>query len=227
MIRYKNLVIIGTSHISIDSVKKVEKVIVQEKPEIVALELDPQRYQALLQKSTSRPSIKDIKQIGIKGFLFNLAGAYIEKKLGELVNTPPGSEMKKAIASARIVNADLAFIDQDIRLTLKRLSKRITWKEKYFFVTDLIKGMIIGKKININLKKVPSKKTVKWLTQKIKKRYPSIYQTLITERDEIMAKKLKYLMGTNKRIVAVVGIGHEEGIIKFIKATNNIKLEGI
>ena len=221
MISYKNLIIIGTSHISIESVKKVEKLILGRKPEIVALELDPSRYHALLSKAPhAKPSLKDIREVGIKGSLFNLIGGYIEKKLGKLVNTPPGSEMKKAIESARAVKSDIVLIDQDIRVTLKKLSKSITWKEKWSFVADLIKFGIFKQKTTIkklDLRKVPNKKIVNWLTKNLKERYPNIHKILITERDHVMAKNLVEIMKTNKSIIAVVGLGHEEGTIKYIK----------
>lgn len=218
MRRYKNLVIIGTSHIAIESVREVERVVQSEKPQIVAIELDRIRFAALISPKKRKLSWKDIRQIGFKGFIFNVVGAWVEKKLGEMVGTPPGSDMLKAIQTAKEVKADIALIDQDIRITLKRLTKSITWKEKFQFLYDILKGLILRKPVvKFDLRKVPSEKVIKKLLGKVKKDYPSFYKTLIEERNLVMSKSLYNLMLLNKSIVAIVGAGHEEDIIQLIK----------
>ena len=99
--RFKNLVLVGTSHIARESVNEVEEVIRNESPDVVALELDKQRMYGLLNKNKSRPSIRNIRRIGVKGFLFSLVGAWIERKLGEKVGVSPGSEMLAAYKLAK------------------------------------------------------------------------------------------------------------------------------
>ena len=218
MERYKNLILIGTSHIAIESVKLVEKVILKETPDIVALELDKHRFFALVSGKKRRLKLKDIKKLGLKGFLINLFGAWIEKKLGELVGTPPGSDMLKAAQTAREIGADIALIDQNIMITLNRLNKAITWKEKFRFIADIMKGFIFRKPIvKFDLRKVPSETIIRKLTKKMKDDYPSFYKVLIEERNEVMSKNLYNLVSTNKNIIAVVGAGHKKEIIRLIK----------
>ena len=84
MERYKNLYLLGTSHIAIQSIKEVSATIKQLKPEIVALELDPRRLKALFDKE-HKLKISDIKYLGAKAFLINYIAAGIEKKLGKPV----------------------------------------------------------------------------------------------------------------------------------------------
>ena len=169
---------------------------------------------------------KDIRQIGVKGFLFNLFGAWVEDKLGKMVGIKPGSDMKKAIECARKVDARLALVDQDIAITLKRLSKEITWKEKWCFVKEFFQGLILRKRgvIDFDLTKVPSDKVIQTLTKKLKRNYPSLYKVLIVERNKYMAKALYKLMSLEpkNKIVAVVGAGHEDDLIKLIKNENKI-----
>ncbi|MFH0936131.1 MAG: TraB/GumN family protein [Candidatus Woesearchaeota archaeon] len=219
MYTYKNLNIIGTSHIAIQSVKEVEQIILELKPNIVALELDPKRFQSLIYKKQRKLKLKDIQKVGFKGFLFNVLGAWIENKLGKAVGVLPGSEMKKAVETAYKVKADLALIDQDIEITLKKLSKNLTWKEKFRFLSDILKSLFIKNKIQFDLKKVPDEKTINILTSQVKKRYPSFYKVLIKDRNFFMAKALYNLMSKNpnKTIVAVVGAGHEKDLISIIK----------
>src|SRR3989338_8468375 len=175
MIYYKNLIIIGTSHISIESVKEVEDVISEKKPEIVALELDRPRFRALIYGG-KKAGLKDIFSIGIKGYIFSLIGAYAEKKLGSIVDVSPGSEMKRAAEVAKENGCRIALIDQSINVTLKRFSKEITWKEKFRFLFDLIKGIFKKEKISFDLNKVPNNEIIKKMLDHVRKRYPSVYR---------------------------------------------------
>jgi len=220
MISYKNLTIIGTSHIAIESIREVQTTILNTKPEIIALELDQNRLNALMSNKKEKLRLAHIKALGVKGFLFNLIGAWIEKKLGQIVKVKPGSEMKIAAELAIQLKSKIALIDQDVRITLKKLSKSITLKEKFNFLADIFKAVILRKQeIKIDLRKVPSQKVIKTLLSKVKKRYPSVYRVLIKERNEIMAKNLYTLISTNKesKILAIVGAGHEEELINLIK----------
>jgi pheromone shutdown-related protein TraB len=216
---YKNLTIIGTSHIAKQSLEDVEKAIEQDKPDIIALELDRKRFYSLFKKQ-GKIKIYDIKRIGFKGFIFSLIGAWAEKKLGKIVGVSPGSEMKKAVRLAKKHNIKIALIDQDIELTLKKFSRSITWKEKWNFFVDILKAIFIRKKIiEFDLTKVPSRKIIKKLIRKVKERYPNVHRVLIEERNHIMADNIKKLMESNpgKKILTIIGAGHEEEILKLIK----------
>jgi len=222
--RYKNLTLIGTSHIARQSIKEVREAIESNNPDIVAVELDAKRLYAMQQKTTSRLSVFDIGRIGLQGYLFTLIGGYVQKKLGNIVNVKPGSDMMAAINTAKKIKADIALIDQDIEITLKRFSKALSWKEKWRFVVDIFNGIFFKKrelkKIGLDsfdLSTVPANEVIKKMIGHVKKRYPNIHRVLIKERNQVMAKKLFKLMRTKKKIVAVVGAGHEEDMLKIIK----------
>lgn len=220
IMKYNNLTIIGTSHIAKQSLDEVEKAIEEEKPGIIALELDEKRLYALMSSKKEKISFYNIFKVGFKGFLFSLIGAWAEKKLGEYVGVMPGSEMKSAVRLARKSKAKIALIDQDIEVTLKRLSKSLTWREKWNFIADVFKAIVLRKKeVEFDLRTVPSKKLINKLMDKVKKRYPNIYNVLVKERNDVMAKKLIRLMKSKEgeRILAIVGAGHEEEIVKLIK----------
>jgi len=218
--KYKNLTIIGTSHIAKQSLEEVKSVVEKEKPDIIALELDRKRLYALMSKKKQKASVRNIGRVGIKGFIFSLIGAWAEKKLGEVVGVSPGDEMKIAIRLAKKNKIKVALIDQDIEITLRRFSKALSWREKWNFFVDLFKAFILRKKeIEFDLSKVPDGKIIKKLIKKVKKRYPSIYKVLVEERNIIMANNLGKLMENNKdkNIVAIVGAGHEKEMIELIK----------
>lgn len=215
---YKNLTIIGTSHISPKSVEQVKNTIKEIKPEIIAIELDKKRYYALTTKTNNKINLSYIKKIGLKGFLFALIGKWAEKKLGQVTGISPGTEMLTAINLAKQTNTPLSFIDQDIDITLKKLSKAITWKEKFNFIADIFKAIILRKQeIKFDITKVPEEKIIKQLIDKVKIRYPSIYKVLIQQRNVVISKNLFDLMLSNKKILAIIGAGHQTNVLELIK----------
>ncbi len=219
MIEYKNIIIIGTSHISPESIKEVKKIIEETKPNYVAVELDKGRLLGLMGKK-NKVGIKDMFKLGLGGTLFVLFGSWLEEKLGKLVGTKPGDEMKIAVREAAKVKAKIILIDQEINITVKRLFKFLTLREKLRFCLDLIKGFLgFGEKMKFDLRKVPEKELIEKIILHVKERYPNVYKVLIEERNEIMAKRLIKFMEKNpsEKIVAVVGAGHEEGMVKIIK----------
>lgn len=224
MIEYKNLTLIGTSHISPESINEVRDCIKKIQPQFVAIELDKGRFDSLMQKSQSgRLTLGAFKKLGVKGVIFSTFGAWIEHKLGKMVGTKPGNEMKGAVIEGAKIKARIILIDQEISITLKRLFKNLTWTEKIRFVLDLLKGVFgIGEKVHIDLKKVPGDELIEKLILSVKDRYPSIYQVLIEERNVFMARRLHNLIikYPEAKIVAVVGAGHQKGIIEELQKVN-------
>src|SRR3989344_1091225 len=141
-----NLNIIGTSHIAKQSIEEIKKAVEEFQPQIIAVELDAQRATALMQEQKSKISWRDIQKIGVKGYAFVKIGHYIQQKLGKSVGISPGSEMKTALEIAHKNNLQAALIDQPINVTLKNFSKELTWKEKWRFFSDMIKGLLFPKR---------------------------------------------------------------------------------
>ena len=223
--KYKNIVFLGTSHIAKESYDQVKVQVQNNKPDIITLELDMKRFQALLHGHKRSHSLKSIRTIGLKGYIFQFIGAWAEKKLGELTGFSPGSEMKHAIKLAKKNKISLALIDQDIEITLKKLSKHLSWKEKFNFVIDILKALITRKReFEFDLQKVPEEKIIKKLLNKVKTRYPNVYKVLISDRNKFMFKALKKLseQHPNKKILAIIGAGHLDGISKMLKSHSDV-----
>lgn len=223
---FRNLVIVGTSHIAQQSVEEVKRVILETSPGVVALELDRTRFLSLMSEKKRKIRLSDLPKVGLKGYLFAMVGAYIQKKLGQIVKMEPGAEMRAAIKLARKEKIKLALIDQPIEITLKRFSQEITWKERFRLVGDIFRSLVFKKKElkkygleNFDLTKVPEEKLVQKLITKLKERYPSIHKVLVKERNEVIAKNLVKLIKLNEeiKIVAVVGAGHEKELVGLIK----------
>ena len=223
--RYLNLTLIGTSHIAKQSVNEVRTAITDE-TDIVAVELDPRRLHALMHNVKNKLSLSDITRVGLTGFLFAAIGAWAQKKLGKVVNISPGADMLAAVKEAKRKNKQVFLIDQDIAVTLNRLSMTITWKEKLRFPYDIIKAVLFRKSEmerlglkDLDLSKVPPKDLIKKLTDELRQKYPNVHKVLVAERNTIMAKKISALMQQypDKKIVAVIGAGHEEEMLDLIR----------
>lgn len=218
MLKYKNLIVIGTSHIAESSLNEIESVFQKVNPDLVAVELDSNRLYAMLSDKKPNYSPSMIRSLGLKGYLFAIIGSFIQQKLGDVVGIKPGSDMLSAVRLAQKGNKKLALIDQDIQITISRLSKAIGWKERVHFVVDLFSAPF-AKKLKIDLRKVPEKELIKKLLKIMKKRYPGLYKVLVEERNRLMALKLRALMDNypNIKIMAIVGAGHEDDLLALIK----------
>ena len=200
------------------------------KPDILALELDSSRLVALTSRKKQSTDIFSLMRVGFNGFIFMILGRWAQKVLGKMVGVKPGSEMLAAIKIAKRQKLPIALIDQDIGITLSRFSKALTVKEKLRILKDLISGAIFRrdelKKLGIpslDLHKVPDEHVINKLMGVVRERYPNIYKVLVEERNVFMAKNLVNIMESNpdKRILAVVGAGHEKEIIKLVRLYNN------
>ena len=213
--------IIGTSHIAQQSINEIKKAFSELKPEIVGVELDQERAQVLLSGIKTRVSLIDISQIGIKGYLFAKIGQIVQQKLGQSIGISPGTEMKTALELAKKEGVKIALIDQPIKITLRNFSKELTWKEKFRFLGDLIGGLLFPKRTlrrsgleNFDLSKVPEGKIITLMIKQLKDRYPSIYKTLVADRNKYMVKQIVKILRDNpdKKLLVVVGAGHKEGM---------------
>ena len=125
----KEIILIGTAHVSRESVLLVEAVIADEKPETVCIELCSSRYQALRQKDRWRDMdiIKVIKDKKAFLLLSNLLLASFQKRIARKMDVQPGAEMLKAVECADAVGAEICLADRDIRTTLSRAWHSMGW----------------------------------------------------------------------------------------------------
>lgn len=221
--------LLGTSHISQQSINQIKHAIEHLSPTLIAVELDQARAKSLLSGQKNKVSTSLIPLIGLKGYLFAKLGQIVQQKLGASVGISPGEEMKTAILEAQRLNLKVALIDQPIQTTLKNFSKTLTWREKGRFLADAVKGLIAPKRQikkfgleGLDLTKVPPAHLIEKLMAPLKIRYPSIYKTLVHDRNKYMAKNLKKIQVAHPDavILAVVGAGHIKGMHELLLREN-------
>lgn len=194
--------VFGTSHVSQESIDLVEDKIEEIDPEVVALELDMMRLQALL-------SDKDQRTTG--GPLFIRAIRYFQKHIGKKTGVMPGSEMLHAYRIAEEDERDVALIDQDIRVTVQNL-KDVSFWEKLKAGAQLVVGMLLPGSFEIP-KDIPEKDLIDQLLFEIEFKFPEMYDVLVEDRNKHMIESLKMLEDENEGdIVAFVGAAHQKAI---------------
>lgn len=226
-----SLEIVGTAHISDKSIDKVRETIYEKKPEIVAIELDLGRYQGLLdeERGIKREQKFDLKQLlkssNLTVTIVSLILSHAQKQMGEEVGVKPGSEMLEAAHIAQEVNADLALIDRNIQITLKRTINGMSFREKLSFAWELITSYFLGddedeEAFKEEVEQLKQDDTIKEVMNYFKEASPGGYNALVHERDAYMAYNLKSL--EDKNVVAVVGAGHKNGILTYLDQPGTI-----
>ncbi|MDD3159531.1 MAG: TraB/GumN family protein [Candidatus ainarchaeum sp.] len=224
----KEIILVGTAHISKESMELVKETINLEQPDVVGVELDEQRIEQLLSgKKWQETNIIEIVKTGRTYlFLLNTVLSNVQKQLGDEVGIKPGSEMLVAIKVANENKKPIHLLDRNISITLKRAIKKMTLKEKIWIGVSLVGAMFgVGEKINLNISSIEDLKDqdlINKLMKELGKKMPSIKEVLVDERDAYIAQMIKISPG--KKIVAVVGAGHLEGIEKIINEKKHVNL---
>ncbi len=216
----KEVILIGTVHISKESVEEVREIIEKEKPDVVGVELCESRFEALknLKKWEDTNILDIIKQGKIFLFLINLLLSNYQKKLGDKFGVKPGSEFIEAINVAEKKNIKIALIDRDIQTTLKRAWNKMKLKEKLKLMFGVFLGFFEEEEEEDIIEKLQDKDIVNELLNELSKEIPSVKETLIDERDRYIA--LKILQSDAKKLVAVIGRGHMDGVKRSLKELN-------
>jgi len=137
-----NVRVVGTAHVSHESVDRVERAIEEDRPDVVAVELDEGRYRQMQGDTPDDIDPRDL--LGgntIFQFLAYWMLSYVQSRLGDQFDIEPGADMKAAIESAEGLDIDVALVDRDIQVTVQRLWARMTTAEKIRMVGELVLGV--------------------------------------------------------------------------------------
>jgi len=222
----KSIKIIGTAHVSSKSIEEVEQTILEMKPDVVAVELDLNRYHNLKNEVAGKESEKEfnireiIKSDQLTMFLVSSFLSYMQKKIGEDVGVKPGAEMMAAIEAAEEVGANVALIDRDIQITFKRALNKMSFWEKMKFAYGLIASFFTSDEELEDIEKIKEGDTLAEVMGYFKEMSPQAYHVLVDERDAYMAQMLLDI--PEGQIVAVVGAGHQSGIKEYMDHSEKI-----
>jgi pheromone shutdown protein TraB len=228
-------ILIGTAHVSRDSINEVSGIIREEKPDLICVELDEGRYASMTQKENwEKLNMVKVFREG-KGFLLiaNLVLSGFQRRMGEELGVRPGEEMKTALDIAGELNIPHALCDREVQITLRRAWAGCGFWSKCKLLATLLSSAFTTEKLSAKeIEDLKNRNELDGMMNELASYLPQIKATLIDERDEYLAAKIwssacdqvkniapngavpsgKNPAGNVPRIVAVVGAGHMQGI---------------
>ncbi|MBS3759313.1 MAG: TraB/GumN family protein [Desulfobacterales bacterium] len=213
----KEIVLLGTAHVSRESAEAAKALIEAEQPDSVCVELCPSRYQSIRQQKQWQETdiVKVIKEK--KSFLLfaNFLLASFQKRIGDKLGIKPGEEMIFAVNAGEAAGSEICLADRDIRTTLSRTWRSTGAWSKLKLLFQLLFSMGGVDEIDqADIEKMKQTDMLESILSELEKSHPSLRKILIDERDQYLAHKIRHAPGP--KIVAVVGAGHIPGIQKYL-----------
>ena len=216
----KTIYIVGTAHVSAQSVQDVRAAVAAVRPDTIAIELCEPRYQGLVKKSAWRNTniFQVVKQGKAMFLLAQLVMQSFYRRLGKQLEVEPGAEMLAGAACAEETGAHLELIDRRIDITLKRVWRHLGFWSRLKLFGVMVEAMFSSDEIDAkDIEVLKKQDQLEALMGEMGKAFPEIKKRLIDERDIYLSQKLRAAPG--ERIVAVVGAGHVPGMLRAIRET--------
>ncbi|WP_457551345.1 TraB/GumN family protein [Desulfobacula sp.] len=222
----KEILLIGTAHVSRQSAQLVEDTILEQTPDTVCVELCATRLASLkdVDRWRNMDIVKVIKEKKALLLFINLLLASFQKKMADKFGIKPGQEMINAINAAEKINALIVPSDREIQITLSRVWRGMGFWEKLKLMFSLVFSFGATDDISEeDIEKMKQEDILQTLLADVKKTHPIIEKSLINERDQYLAEKIRSAPG--KKIVAVVGAAHAPGIKRYLAENERIDLD--
>jgi pheromone shutdown-related protein TraB len=215
----REIILLGTAHVSRESIEDARRLIREEKPDEVYIEIDAARHRSLTEKrSWENLNLTQVLKSG-RGFflLANLALSSFQKKLGADLGVSPGEEMVAAIREAEELGIPYTFCDRDIQITLRRAWGRSGFWGKNKILAVMLSSVFSNEKLDeAEIEKLKQKNAMQSMLEELAEFLPSVKEVLIDERDRYIASRI--FKGRSKKSLAVIGAGHTEGIVSNLQA---------
>ena len=220
----REFILLGTAHISQESIVQVTTSIREEKPDCVAIELDQQRY-ASMKNPEAWKNLDIVKVLkNGQGFVLmaNLILSSFQKRMGADVGVKPGEEMKAAIAVAEELNIPAVMVDRPIQMTLKRAWAKNSLWGKCKLLAVLLSSAFEKSEISAEeIEKLKNESEMDSMMNEIAAYLPAVKAVLIDERDRYLASHIWEAQVNGapaKKTVAVLGAGHLPGVVRYLES---------
>lgn len=220
----KEIVLIGTAHVSKQSAEQVKAVIEAEQPDSVCVELDEQRYESIQDKNKweNMDIFSVIKEKKATLLLMNLAISSFQNRIAKQFGIQAGQEMIQGIESAKDVDAELVLADRNIQITFSRIWRGIGIKGKATLLSSIVYSIFSKETITEEeMEQMKEQDMLDSMLQELTESFPRLKKPLIDERDQYLAQKIKHAPG--EKVVAVLGAAHVPGITKQIDQEHSLK----
>lgn len=211
--------LLGTAHVSKASIDAVRSAIDSGRFDAVAVELDEQRHKALTEPDAlaKLDLVKVIRERKIAPFAANLALAAYQRRLAEQLDIEPGAELKAAAVEAAERGIPLQLIDRDVGITFRRILHGLSWWDRAKLMGGLAGGLFADDEVSSeDIERLKEGDILESSFGEFARETPSLYATLIDERDQYMAAKLRQGSHAGAHVLAVVGAGHLKGMARYL-----------
>jgi pheromone shutdown protein TraB len=206
------ITIIGTGHV-FDLSQAILKIFDEKQPEIICIELDKQRFNALMLKKTDPEKYKEAGRN--LPFLYKLLARF-QDGMAKEYGVTAGEEMITAVNYAQSHQLPLAFIDMNAQHLFSRMLRTMSFSEKIKVMLSGFGGLFVNKKrVEKELSKIEN--DFDKYIEEIGKKLPTVKRVLIDERNEYMVNQLSMANEQYGRVIAVVGDGHIPGLSKLLE----------
>lgn len=219
----KQIILVATAHVIKQSAELIKKVIHEERPDSVCVELDEERYQSILNPKAweNTDIIQVIKSKKVGFLLANLILGSYQKRIAKDLDTVAGQEMLEGINSAKETGAQLVLADRSIQTTFTRIWRKLNLWDKAKLLFDLLVSEDDDKSLsNDDVSELLKTDVLASVTAQVREKFPKIADILISERDQYLAHMIKEAPG--KTVVAVLGGAHVPGVTQEIFKTQDI-----
>jgi pheromone shutdown-related protein TraB len=219
----REIKLIGTAHISRESINEVKRIIFDEKPDMVCVELDEGRYNTIARNENwQKLDLTKVFREG-KGFLLiaNLVLASFQRRLGNELGVKPGEEMIIAVNTAGELGLPFSLCDREVQTTLRRAWSRCGLWSKSKLLASLLASAFTTEKLSPQeIENLKNRNELDGMMSELANYLPTVKETLIDERDRYLASKIWTSVpaaensgaAACKKIIAVIGAGHMQGI---------------
>ena len=211
--------LLGTAHVSKASIDAVNAAIDSGRFDAVAVELDEQRHKALTQPDAlaQLDLVKVIREKKVAPFAANLALAAYQRRLAEQLGIEPGAELKAAATEAVARGLSLQLIDRDVGITFRRILQGLSWWDRAKLIGSVVAGLFDREDVSeADIERLKEGYMLESSFGEFARETPTLYASLIDERDRYMAAKLRERGDGAKHVLAVVGAGHLKGMAKYL-----------
>ncbi len=209
----KEVVLVGTAHVSEESATQATEVIDQENPDVVCVELDEKRYESLTEEEQWKNlEVKQALQEG-KGsvLLMNVLLSIYQKRIGQSLDIRPGAEMVAAVDAAKERDIPVSLIDRDIQDTLRDALNALSIIEKMKLLSFGVYGFFADTAVTQEqVEEMKDANIVDSMITELGDQFPAIKENFLDKRDTHMAHNIRQLEAD--KVVVIVGAAHVSGI---------------
>lgn len=210
---YSMIILIGTGHV-FDLSSALLKIFDENNPDVVCVELDRQRYNALMMKASNPEGYKAAaRQLP---FIYRLLARFQDSMASEY-GVYAGDEMLTAVNYAQGRQLPVAFIDMNAQYLFSKMLRSMSLSEKLKLLLTGFGGFFVSRKrVEKELNKF--EKDFDSYIEQIGEKFPTIKRVLIDERNVYMVQQLSKINEQYEKIVALIGDGHVPGVSELLKS---------